>query len=108
MARPRLTLTLEASMAFKVDGSWNWNTILKRDGKTVAAGVRLKDPLSQAEKSELRWYIEEFVRLSSFEVSRARDAANLVRRYAQNVADQLNLLTTVQSAGRSTSNAKLV
>ena len=104
MARPGLTLTLEASMAFKVDGDWNWNTILKCDGKTVAAGVRLKDPMSLAEKSELRWYIEEFVRISSFDVTRARDAANLVRRYAQNIADQLNLLKTVQGAGRSTSN----
>ena len=110
MAPPKLTITLEASMAFKLgDGGWNWNTILKCDGTTVAAGVRLKDPLSQAEKSELRWYIEEYVPVSPFELTRARGAANLVRRYAQNIADQLNLLKTVQSAaGSSTSTSDAV
>lgn len=92
-------------MAFKLgDGGWNWNTILKCNGTTVAAGVRLKDPLSQAEKSELRWYIEDYVRISSFDLTRARDAANLVRRYAQNIADQLNLLKTVQSAASSSTS----
>ena len=59
----------------------------------AAADVQLQDPLSKNEQQDARWYVEQYVEESPYSVTRAREAAKSLEKYAKAILQQLPLET---------------
>lgn len=70
-----------------------WVVSLVQDGQVVASDIELQDPLNEAQKETVRWYLEDFLTVSPFLVDKATEAEDLLLEYPKFLSKRLNLAT---------------
>jgi hypothetical protein len=75
-------------------------------GITVVQSCKLKAPLTNAEKEECRWYLENFVAEAPYSTTRAQKAVKVLKSYAEALQQDLNLLRLTPNTACSLSNKR--
>lgn len=70
---------------------FHWTVNIFSDGEILKQDLRLLDPLNKDERSECRWYLEQYLGHEPFSTTRARGAATLLQNYGQSLVNQLQL-----------------
>jgi hypothetical protein len=105
-AVPRITLHAQPAPHRQGKDGLSWQIAVYFDDNLISERLTLKDPLNSEQKDECKWYIEEYVRVSPYSVTRARAAAGYLENYARSIIEQLGLVTVVDSVPRRTTAAK--
>jgi hypothetical protein len=68
----------------------SWRAEIHRDGRLIGERT-ITDPFTQKDHDECTWYLESHVRTDPFDPGRADRAASGLKRYARDLARDLNL-----------------
>jgi hypothetical protein len=70
---------------------FHWTVNIFSDGEVLKQDLSLRDPLNKDERSDCRWYLEQYLGHEPYSTTRARGAATLLQNYGQSLVNQLQL-----------------
>jgi hypothetical protein len=101
-----ITIYAKSHLAKQMNERLVWPIDILVRETTVVQSCKLKDPLTNAEKEECRWYLENFVAEEPYSTTRAQKAANALKSYAEALKQDLNLLGLTPDTDCSLSNKR--
>jgi hypothetical protein len=69
-------------------------------GDTESRSLDVRDPFELSEEENMRWYIEDFARLSPFETERAEKAKASISHYIKSLVRSLGLDKMIVSSAQ--------
>lgn len=84
-------LRIVVQSCVSTEGWLNWKIDIYMNGNLFAENIHIVDPFNEDDEEECRWYIEDYLRESPFEQSRADAVVESLDYYGQNLFDQLQL-----------------
>jgi len=93
----RITIYAKSHLAEQINERLVWPIKILTGGITVVQSCKLKAPLTNAEKEECRWYLENFVAVAPYSTTRAQKAVKVLKSYAEALQQDLNLLRLLQT-----------
>ena len=98
-----ITIYAKSHLAEQINERLVWPIKIIIRGITVVQSCKLKAPLTNAEKEECRWYLENFVAEAPYSMTRAQKAVKVLKSYAEALQQDLNLLRLTPNTGCSLS-----
>jgi hypothetical protein len=60
----------------------SWNVDVRLDGRVIKQNVAIKNPFTLDEERRCRWYLEQYLTVSPFDIEKSKCATEDLQRYA--------------------------